>query len=240
MLVCNSTGATAFTCGSLPRMPPTLIDRGAPVAPRMIPDPGGRTMASAPIPDCRSLLSFNMPNIRPTITSMSVTSMATAKMLINDRIGRCTRLETIILFMHVFYGTQLTCAESRWNLSRVERRKTEIATQIICRRCNAPSAQAAFSRACASGEVIKVLIKASVDDLPMFTSAAAASSPNVSLVSSRVSGLRYLVTSMRVSSPKRSTSAGMAVRQRYPDVQASRQPQLAVALHAHEAALCGD
>src|SRR5260370_7202961 len=40
-----------------------------------------------------------MPSESPTITRISVTSIAIAVMLISERMGRCTRLEIISLFI---------------------------------------------------------------------------------------------------------------------------------------------
>ena len=94
-----TTGATATTCGNLARMPPTLMDIGAPVSPTMYEDPGGMTITSAPIPACLCLVSFRMPSDNPTISRIRVTSRATATILIRERIGRCTRLPTIIRFI---------------------------------------------------------------------------------------------------------------------------------------------
>src|SRR5689334_16133989 len=92
-------GATAATCGNFCSMSAILIDTGAPVMPCRNEDPGGLTMMSAPTPACRCLESFSMPSEKPTITRMSVTSTAMATMLMTVRIGRCTRLATIILFI---------------------------------------------------------------------------------------------------------------------------------------------
>src|SRR6185436_16504255 len=93
------TGATAVTCGSFSRIFPTLIDIGAPVNPTMNDEPGGITITSAPMPACRALESLRMPSDRPTINRMSVTSRAIATIEISDRIGRCAKLATIILFI---------------------------------------------------------------------------------------------------------------------------------------------
>ena len=57
------------------------------------------TTTSAPIPACRCFESFTMPNESPTISRISVTSRATATTLIKERIGRYSRLPTIILFI---------------------------------------------------------------------------------------------------------------------------------------------
>src|SRR5437868_10138686 len=106
VLVCRSTGATAAACESLRRTSATFTDAGAPLELSKTDEPGGRTNRSAPMAAVRCLLSFSIPNIRPTIMRISVTSTAMAKMLINDRIGRCTRLEMIILFMVTLYWLQ--------------------------------------------------------------------------------------------------------------------------------------
>src|SRR4051794_35478142 len=103
VLVCSRTGATAAVCGSLRKTSATFTDAGAPLALIKTDEPGGRTKRSAPIAAVRCLLSFSIPNIRPTIMRISVTSTAMAKILISDRIGRCTRLETIILFIATLY-----------------------------------------------------------------------------------------------------------------------------------------
>src|SRR4051794_11877698 len=59
-------------------------------------------MMSAPMPTWRSRVSLSMPTDRPTITRIKVISTAMATMLMRERIGRCTRLATIILFMDGF------------------------------------------------------------------------------------------------------------------------------------------
>src|SRR5262245_21161972 len=98
-----STGATATTWGSLAIMSATLIDAGAPVIPTIADDPGGATTTSAPMPACRWRESLSMPMERPTISKMRVTSKAMAMMLIRDRMGRCARLATIILFIMMVF-----------------------------------------------------------------------------------------------------------------------------------------
>src|SRR5580704_18832067 len=94
-----TTGDTTATCASLANTSPTLIGMGAPVNPTMNDDPGGITITSAPIPAWRARVSLSMPIERPTISRISVTSSAIATTLISDRIGRCTRFATIILFI---------------------------------------------------------------------------------------------------------------------------------------------
>src|ERR1700691_2167116 len=96
---CVITGATFTTCGSLARISATLIGIGLPVSPAMKDDPGGSTITSAPIPAARDCWSCSMPMHKPTISRISVTSSATATMLIIDRTGRCTRFPTIIRFI---------------------------------------------------------------------------------------------------------------------------------------------
>src|SRR5882762_1898856 len=78
-------------------MSATLIGAGAPVIPIKLDEPGGSTITSAPMPCCRVRESFSIPNEKPTISRISVTSSAIATMLISDRSGRCARLATIIL-----------------------------------------------------------------------------------------------------------------------------------------------
>src|SRR6478735_2384090 len=80
-------------------MSATRIGTGAPPNAARFDDPGGRTVRSAPIPTWRDLLSSRIPSANPTIIRISVTSTATAKIEIIDRIGRWTRLATIILFI---------------------------------------------------------------------------------------------------------------------------------------------
>src|SRR5215469_4404996 len=78
---------------------PILTGMGAPVTPTILEELGGNTITSAPIPACRERESFSMPTERPTISRMSVTSRAMARMLMAERTGRCARLDTIILFI---------------------------------------------------------------------------------------------------------------------------------------------
>src|SRR5215831_20799288 len=80
-------------------MSATRMGTGAPPNAARLEDPGGRTVRSAPIPTWRDLLSSRIPSASPTIIRISVTSTATAKMLMMDRMGRWTRLATIILFI---------------------------------------------------------------------------------------------------------------------------------------------
>src|SRR3954465_1033886 len=101
LLVCAATGDTAATCGSGRSTSAILTDTGEPPRPARKDDPGGLRRMSAPVPAVRILLSFKIPSERPTISRISVTSTAMATMLINDRIGRCTRLERIIFFIGV-------------------------------------------------------------------------------------------------------------------------------------------
>src|SRR2546425_10957419 len=96
---CQITGETAATCGSLRKMSATFTDTGAPLIPAIKDDPGGCTMTSAPIPAALARASFRMPSDNPTISRISVTSRAMAIMLITDRIGRYTRLATIMRFI---------------------------------------------------------------------------------------------------------------------------------------------
>ena len=77
----------------------TLLVVAGLLRPEMNDAPGGETMMSAPIPFWRSAESFMMPMERPTISRISVTSMAMATTLMADRKGRCTRLEKTILFI---------------------------------------------------------------------------------------------------------------------------------------------
>src|SRR5262249_51627861 len=93
------TGATETTCGSRASTLPTLIEVGAPVSPTIKDEPGGITTTSAPIPACRCFESFKTPSANPTINRINVTSSPMAKTLISDRMGRCTRFATIILFI---------------------------------------------------------------------------------------------------------------------------------------------
>ena len=93
------TGETFSTCGSLARISATLIGAGAPVIETIAEEPGGSTMTSAPMPACRCRESLSIPSDSPTISRMRVTSKAMATILITDRIGRCTRFATIILFI---------------------------------------------------------------------------------------------------------------------------------------------
>src|SRR4051812_8611402 len=103
VLVCSRTGATAAVCGSLRKTSATFTDAGAPLALIKTDEAGGRTKRSAPIAAVLCLLSVSSPNIRPTIMRVRVTSTAIAKIRISDRIGRCTRLETMILFIAALY-----------------------------------------------------------------------------------------------------------------------------------------
>src|SRR5450755_565729 len=99
------TGATLFTWGNLASTPPTLIGMGAPVRPAMNEDPGGRTKTSAPMPAVRVRPSCSIPRQSPTIRRISVTSSATATMLISERTGRRTRFPMIMRFIMSFPGT---------------------------------------------------------------------------------------------------------------------------------------
>ena len=54
---------------------------------------------SAPMPLVRCFWSFNMPMKIPTIERIIITSIATAVMLIRDRIGRCRMLAITSLFI---------------------------------------------------------------------------------------------------------------------------------------------
>src|SRR5438270_8685412 len=108
-VTCNTTGETATICGCLRKISATRIGTGAPPNAARLDDPGGRTVRSAPIPTWRDLLSTRMPSANPTIISISVTSTATAKIEIMDRIGRWTRLARIILFIK-FKTAENTCA----------------------------------------------------------------------------------------------------------------------------------
>ena len=97
---CQITGATTLDVGQLAQSsPPILIDIGALLTPAMKEVLGGCTITSAPMPAWRCRASFSMPTESPTISRISVTSSAMATMLISDRMGRCTRLATIILFI---------------------------------------------------------------------------------------------------------------------------------------------
>src|SRR5438876_7318899 len=78
------------------------MDTGAPEICPMTLDPGGCTITSAPMPRLRARASLSMPTINPTTTRISTTSTATAITLISERIGRCTRLATTILFIASF------------------------------------------------------------------------------------------------------------------------------------------
>ena len=105
------TGATLFTCGSFPSTPPTLIGIGAPLKALMNDDPGGRTRMSAPMPAVRVRESCISPRHNPTINRISVTSSATATMLISDRTGRCTRFPIIMRFiMFLSLDRRLPCS----------------------------------------------------------------------------------------------------------------------------------
>src|SRR6476646_10400008 len=96
---CQITGETVLTWGNCASTPPILIDMGALLTPAMKEVLGGCTITSAPMPAWRCRASFSTPTERPTISRISVTSRAIATMLISDRMGRCTRLATIILFI---------------------------------------------------------------------------------------------------------------------------------------------
>ena len=75
---------------------------GALESPAMNEDPGGSTITSAPMPPARVRVSCIIPKQRPTISSISVTSSATATMLIIERTGRCTRFPRIMRFIMSF------------------------------------------------------------------------------------------------------------------------------------------
>src|SRR6266851_8978000 len=64
-----------------------------------------------------------MPSESPTITKISVTSIAIAVMLISERMGRCTRLEMISLFI----ACRPDCGQARKEDPRSERLVREIA-----------------------------------------------------------------------------------------------------------------
>src|SRR6184192_4701788 len=102
VLSCETTGATTATCGSLRSTSATLMETGAPEICPITLEPGGCTITSAPIPRLRARASLSMPTISPTTTRISTTSTATATTLISERIGRCTRLATTILFIASF------------------------------------------------------------------------------------------------------------------------------------------
>src|SRR6266849_6483900 len=111
---CQITGETTATCGSLRKMSATFTDTGAPLIPAIKDDPGGCTMTSAPMPAALARASFRIPSDNPTISRISVTSRAMAIMLITDRIGRYTRLATIMRFiMHSALSTQHSALSSQ-------------------------------------------------------------------------------------------------------------------------------
>ncbi len=87
VIKCVTTGATAFTCGTVRSLSATLIETGAPVMPVKKLEPGGETITSNPIPFCRSALSLSMLKHRPTMSRISVTSIEIAKTLIKVRSG---------------------------------------------------------------------------------------------------------------------------------------------------------
>src|SRR5260370_14716220 len=69
-----------------------------------------------------------MPSESPTITRISVTSIAIAIMLISERMGRCTRLEIISLFI----ACRPDCGQARWKGDpRSERLAHEIAVASV-------------------------------------------------------------------------------------------------------------
>jgi hypothetical protein len=94
------TGIAAVMCGTFSRSTfATFCETGAPLKAVKLLEPGGCTIRSAPMPRVRSAASFSMPSAKLTMTRMSVTSTATAMIEISVRMGRCTRLETTILFI---------------------------------------------------------------------------------------------------------------------------------------------
>src|SRR5579859_1575357 len=111
-VTCSTTGETATTWGCLRKISATLIRTGAPPNAARFDDPGGLTVRSAPIPTWRDLLSSRIPSASPTIIRISVTSTATAKIEIIDRIGRWTRLATIILFINLLTARRNDCRSS--------------------------------------------------------------------------------------------------------------------------------
>src|SRR5437764_14841705 len=60
-------------------------------------DPGGCTSTSAPTPSTRLADSCSSPVVMPATSVTMLTSMATARMLMIVRTGRCRTLATIIL-----------------------------------------------------------------------------------------------------------------------------------------------
>src|ERR1017187_6658291 len=93
------TGTAVTTCGTRRRTSPTLTEMGAPVKPINDDDPGGMTIRSAPTPSWLSFDPFTKPEKSATTSRIMVTSSAIAHIVINDRVGRCTRLATTILFI---------------------------------------------------------------------------------------------------------------------------------------------
>src|SRR6185312_601913 len=93
-VTCITTGATAATCGRFASTSATFTETDALLNAFIIDDPGGRTNTSAPMPYWRVFESLSMPSERPTISRIMLTSIATATMLIIERMGRWARLET--------------------------------------------------------------------------------------------------------------------------------------------------
>jgi len=93
------TGEATATCGSVRRKGASLAEMGAPLTPLKTMALLGRTIRSAPMPLFIRFWPVNWPIMMAMMVSIMMTSMATAKTLMMERRGRCSRLAKMSLFI---------------------------------------------------------------------------------------------------------------------------------------------
>ena len=104
MLKSVMAGAATWTWGSLRSTSATFAGTGAPPTELIKLALGGRTMMSAPMPPVWRLALVTCPIMMATIERIMTTSMATARMLMKVRTGRCRMLPKTSLFMNLVGG----------------------------------------------------------------------------------------------------------------------------------------